>query len=388
MHTLLFKKRLYDTAVCIAMLLALISLVMYPGDSVSAAKDGLALCINVIIPSLFPFFVLSTLIIRLGLAQRLGKLTEPLMRPLFNVSGICASALVLGFIGGYPVGAQTVISLYDSGSCTKKEAERLLAFCNNSGPAFILGVVGAGIFGSSTAGMLLYFAHFAASICIGILFRNWGRKDTGRASAHTNTATPMERFAPVFTESVKSSFQSTISICGFVVFFTVLIKLLFKAGIIPWLAAALAALLSPFGFDAVWAERFLTGLIELSSGVWSLSGAAGEFSSSMAMAAFMLGWAGISVHCQVLSFIGGSGLSVRTYIIGKLLHGVLSAAFVLMLSRIFLRDAAVSSYLAEQISDIASIDFTTAFTASGIAIMSIVMIYLIGALFTTKKAGK
>ena len=81
------------------------------------------------------------------------------MYPLFRVNGSCSAAFALGIIGGYPVGAKTAISLYEKQYCTKAEAERMLSFCNNSGPAFILGVVGAGVFSSGTIGMMLYCMH-------------------------------------------------------------------------------------------------------------------------------------------------------------------------------------------------------------------------------------
>ena len=149
MSRLLSKERVRDLLLGLALLCATLALMLYPQPSMEAAKSGLALCYNVIIPSLFPFFVLSSLVVELGLAGYLGRLLEGLMRPLFHVSGACASAFALGFIGGYPVGAKTAISLYENGMCTKTEAERLLAFCNNSGPAFILGVVGAGVFALS-----------------------------------------------------------------------------------------------------------------------------------------------------------------------------------------------------------------------------------------------
>ena len=78
----------------------------FPHSPVGAARDGLKLCIDAIIPSLFPFFVLSALAVDLGLAGCLGKVFEPVMRPLFNVNGACVSAFALGFVGGYPVGAK------------------------------------------------------------------------------------------------------------------------------------------------------------------------------------------------------------------------------------------------------------------------------------------
>lgn len=101
------------------------------------------------------------------------------------------------------------------------------------------------------------------------------------------------------------------------VFFTVVIRMLIISGALPALAEGLSALLSPLGLTEQWGERLLTGVLEISSGVWTLSGE-GSLTGRLSMAAFMLGWAGISVHSQVLSFLGGSGLSVRTYLVGKM----------------------------------------------------------------------
>ena len=374
MHSLLFRKRVFDVIICLAMGAAVVSLVIFPSQSVGAAKDGLSLCANVIIPSLFPFFVLSNMIVDLGMTRYFGKVLEPVMRPLFNVNGECATAFVLGFVGGYPVGAKTVIALYENGTCTKAEAERLLSFCNNSGPAFILGVVGAGIFGSSKIGLLLYLAHTIASILIGILFRRWGKSSKG--SSRNRISTAPKSFTAAFSGSIKSAFHSTLSICGFIVFFTVFIKLLFISGIIPAVANAIGTVFAPLGLNPEWAERLLTGLIEISSGVWTLKDAAGELTASIAMAAFMLGWAGLSIHSQVLSFIGGSGLSVRTYIYGKLLHGVLSAGIIFLLAHIFVFEAPAAAYLAEQVTKIASLDFISALTISLISCVCVIIIML------------
>ena len=195
MSRLLSKERVRDLLLGLALLCATLALMLYPQPSMEAAKSGLALCYNVIIPSLFPFFVLSSLVVELGLAGYLGRLLEGLMRPLFHVSGACASAFALGFIGGYPVGAKTAISLYENGMCTKTEAERLLAFCNNSGPAFILGVVGAGVFASSRVGVLLYLAHAAASFSS--VFTRPAQPPGGRSGSPGPSSTPSASQQPL-----------------------------------------------------------------------------------------------------------------------------------------------------------------------------------------------
>ena len=383
---LLSRQGVRDLFLGLALLCATLSLMLYPQDSMSAAREGLKLCYNVIIPSLFPFFVLSALVVDLGLAGYIGRALEGLMRPLFNVPGACASAFVLGFVGGYPVGARTALSLYQKGMCTKTEAERLLSFCNNSGPAFILGVVGAGVFASSRVGVLLSLAHAAASICVGLFFRFYRRGKKGR-EARVSPKFEAERFTTAFTGAVKNSFLSTLNICAFVVFFTVVIRLLFLSGALPALARLLGVLLSPLGFTQEWAERLLTGAIELSSGVWTLSGAGG-MAGRMSMAAFMLGWAGLSVHCQVLSFLGGSGLSVRTYIAGKFLHGGLAALFTALLVRLFPLKEPVAAYLAEQVEGIAGINFSTALTISTTAAWVMWLLFFGAAAAAVRKTSR
>lgn len=368
MSALMSKRSVRELLYALGLVLAGLGLVLDPGQAMEGAKTGLELCYNVIIPSLFPFFVLSNLVVELGLAACLGRVLEPVMRPLFRVSGPCASAVALGFVGGYPVGARTALSLYENGLCTKTEAERLLAFCNNSGPAFILGVVGAGVFGDSRVGLLLYLVHALASLLVGLLFLFYGGRERGRSARQAGGGRTIAavRLSAAFTGSVARSFQSTLSICAFVTFFSVTIQLLTHFGVFTALAAGLSAVFAPLGLTEEWAMRLLTGLVEISSGVWSLAGA-GTLTGRVSMAAFMLGWAGLSVHCQVLSFLADSGLSTRTYILGKLLHGGLSALLVGVLARLWPLEQPVAGYLAEQVESIALLDFSSVLAVSAVA---------------------
>ena len=136
-----------------------------------AVRRGLTLCARSVIPALFPYFLVSGLFISLGFADGVGRRLEPLTRRLFGVGGAGASAFFLGLLGGYPVGGRTVGQLYRAGRLSKDEAERLLAFCNNAGPSFILGVVGVGCFGSLRTGVYLYLVHAFSAVLVGILFR-------------------------------------------------------------------------------------------------------------------------------------------------------------------------------------------------------------------------
>lgn len=352
MFRILKKQVLRDSVILIALLTAALALVTAPTQAMTGAKNGLILCCNVIIPSLFPFFVLSSLAVDLGLAAYLGRLLEGVMRPLFRVSGCCAMAVVLGFVGGYPLGAKTALELYRQGLCTKTETERLLAFCNNSGPAFILGVVGAGIFGSGQIGLLLYASHCVASLLTGLLFRFYGH-DAPRAKA-TGYPKPIAAttIPAAFTNGVVRSFSNLLNICAFVIFFSALLQLMSYFGVFT----AIARLLSLVGVSSRYAPQLVAGLLELTSGVSSLGGVASS-AGSISMAAFMLGWAGLSVHCQVLCFLIDSGLSARTYLLGKFLHGLISAALTYLVTTLFPLTYPVSYYLTSQTQTITQLDF-------------------------------
>ena len=385
MGRLMGKRRCRELLLTLGLLCAAVCLVAWPREAMAATGDGLKLCGNVILPSLFPFFVLSSLVVELGLSRYLGRLFQPVMAPLFRVNGACAAALALGFVGGYPVGARTAISLYQNGQCSRTEAERLLAFCNNCGPAFILGVVGAGVFGSGAAGLLLYLGHLAASLLVGILFRFYKSREGPKSGRAVQAQFQTASFPAAFTKSVTGALQSTLNICAFVLFFTVVIRALTLSGALDGAAEGIAALFSPLGMDREWARRLLTGALEMSSGVSSLTG--GTLSGRLSMAAFMLGWAGLSVHCQVLAFLGDSGLSMRTYLTGKLLHGGLSAALLGVLSPLLPLSAPVSACLAEQTEALAALDFQRSLSISTAAAWGTWLLFFLLAARAVKNSG-
>ena len=128
-------------AISIIFVLFTIFLVIFSKSILTAAKSGLILWANNVVPSLLPFFIATNLLSHTNVIKYVSKACNKFMRPIFNVPGECAYAFILGLISGYPVGAKIVTDLKDNNLCTTEEAERMLCFTNNSGPLFIIGTV-------------------------------------------------------------------------------------------------------------------------------------------------------------------------------------------------------------------------------------------------------
>ena len=290
-----------------AALCALAVLISASRQVIEHCRYGLSLCVELILPSLFPFFIVSGLLSRLGLAGAVEQLLSPLSRRL-PVSGAGTSALLIGLTGGYPLGAAYLADLARDGELTAEEAERLLAFCNNSGPAFLIGAVGTGVFGSPALGLLLYGVHIAAALLTSLLFR----KAPAPPCRHSHAA-PLP-FAHAFSEAVRQAVISVLSVCGFVVCFTVFSGLLDANGFLSAAAGALSALLGP---ELHWSRALLTGFWELGGGIGTMWGLQAT-PLNLALAAALVGWGGLSVHFQTLAAVADTEIKGTLHTAGRL----------------------------------------------------------------------
>ncbi len=296
-------------------------LLLYPQESGEAARNGLRICFELIIPSLFPFFVLSSLLVSLGFASILGRCLAGLMWPVFRLSGPCAAALALGAVGGYPVGARMTAQLYEQGQCSRADALRLSMFCNNCGPAFLFSVAGFGVFGNASVGLLLLGTHLTAAISVGLVSRFLPLPAERLDVKHNDTQAPP--FSAVFPDCVRDSFISTFHVSAFVVLFAVLLRLGACSGLLTFLANTLSHLL-PAVFSPALCQSLIAGILELSNGVYSLTPLR-DSPLALPIAAFILAWGGLSVHCQSLPFWKRCLGSLRPYFWGKCLQAGFAA---------------------------------------------------------------
>lgn len=291
---------------------------------------------NNVIPSLFPFFIATELLGYTNIIPKIGTLLNPIMRPIFNVPGCGAYAMLMGIISGYPIGAKIVTNFRENSMCSKEECERLLAFTNNSGPLFIIGTIGISLFYNSLIGVLLFITHLLACLTVGILFRFWKFNKTSSINLYSsnftkkvNTNVSFSNLGEVLSRAISSATSTILMIGGFVVLFSVVLSILENSNFINVIASAIKPIFNMLGIsNSSFISGFVSGIIELTNGVQKISTiACKEISTNIILCSALLGFGGISVLLQVFSITSKTDISIKPYIIGKILHGIFAALY-------------------------------------------------------------
>ena len=309
------------------------SLIIFSKNNLSAAKNGLVLWANSVVPSLFPFFIATELLSHTNFAYILGKFLNKIMKPIFNVSGEGSFALIMGIISGYPIGAKIAVNFRNNKICSKEECERLLSFTNNSGPLFIVGTVGISMFGNSTIGLLLLVTHILASITVGFIFRFWkynhnSTSENSISYKESKSNISLSNLGEIIGNSISSSINTILLIGGFIVLFSVLISILQASSMLNVISNSITPILDLLHIPQEFSTGIISGVLELTNGLSLITNIhVKKISLNIILASFLLGFGGISILLQVWSIVAKSDLSIKPYILGKMLHACFSAFY-------------------------------------------------------------
>lgn len=359
----------------------IINIIIFPNNCIIAAKKGLLTWFNIIVPSLFPFFVITDLLINFGFIELIGALLEPLMKPLFNVSGKGAFPLIMSFTSGYPVGVKLVSSLRINNMVSKVEAQRLLAFCSTSGPMFMIGAVATGMFNTQSITPLIVIPHYLGAITVGVIFRFYKKQATPKynishmdnvRNLYTKTISSENKsLGKLLSKSIQNSLYSISIIGGFMIFYSVVAEILKISWLINVLNTFIAHI-TPLNENTQIIKAILSGIFEITIGcaeVTSLSDL--SILNKILVVNFLIGWSGLSIISQALSFVQHTDLDGRIYVFSKLLHGCTSCLYSYVIYKLRFKNIILPSF--NQINNLVySISITT---WSKIAIFSIVIMF-------------
>lgn len=254
------KGRLVFAAVAAA--LAAAGILCFPGQCAQGAKRGLSFCGNILIPSIFPFLVLSVFVVKSGVSKALSRLLDPVTKRLFRLPGSAGATVLIGLTGGYPSGARGIKALLDSGEITQKQARRMLCFTVGAGPAFVISVTGSGLLGSVQTGIILFISQLSAALVLGILVGLFARGEEAPAEAHGGASSASMPVSSALVEAASDGASSMISMCSFVILFSALLVILDQSGI----SSFLKEVFSSFGLPDRIASSLVPVLLEVTTG--------------------------------------------------------------------------------------------------------------------------
>ncbi len=273
--------------------------IYYSKDITTGIIDGIKICTSTIIPSLYIFTVISVFAVKTQLFSRL-KLIRIISNKLFNLSGSCGSVLFLSLICGYPVGAKLVDELYTSGELNKQSAERLLCFCINPGPAFVITTVGFCLYKNYSVGLILFISAVVSPIIFAFLNRKSFNSYEIKEQENINYIT-------CFCDAVNSANRSIASVCGWVIIGNAVLKI----------------------FERYMALSKVSCFLEITSGVIRAS------DISIYLVAFLIGFGGISVHLQAISAARCVKPRYSLIFIWKIIEGISTLGITYLLLKAF-----------------------------------------------------
>lgn len=297
-------------------LVCLLGFILYPEKISQGVLKGLTLSVEKVIPSLFPFMVFSSCISKTSLfhliSSKIGKITKKIL----NISGIGFYSILLGFLGGYPIGANGINDIYTKGLISKNEAQRLFCWCSNPSPAFVISAIGGFMLSSYKSGIILYVSGLLSAFTIGFCTRFFHNNDG------THICTPaFKQPKNIFTDSVSETSETILKICGWLLTFCSI-------------ASLVEVLIPQKGFCL-----FINCISEVTYGCENAIAAG----LPLPVIAAILGFGGFAVMFQILSYMKNCGMPIKVFVCIKALNGALNAFFCSIFMKFFPESTTVSA---------------------------------------------
>lgn len=312
----LSKINIVKTAFCV---FAISSFFIFSSYSTTGAKIGLNYCLETLIPSLFPFIIISLFAVYSGVSEKLGKFLSPFTKAFFDLPGNAGSAILIGLLGGYPTGANGIMALYKKGSLSKSQAEKMLYFTVAAGPAFIINVIGETLLNNKKLGFILFLSHVIPVFILGglckFLFKSADDSKEEKNPKNDNFQHNLSISDAIILSSAKA-YQNMFSICTLVILFSSLLEIIQNSRI----NILFLEMLRNIGINSNIAQSIVPLLLEMTRGSFISI----KFHLSLPLLSFFLAFGGLCVHMQIFSIVKDFPINKLKFIFFRFLHGMLS----------------------------------------------------------------
>ena len=310
---------LKDLLISAIIFMIMLIIILNPKLFSNGTINGIKLFFFSVFPGLFPFMFLTKALTSLGVVFKISKKLTPVSQKLFGASGVSLYAFFMSILSGYPIGAQIIGDLYTRGTITKKEAHKMTLFCTTSGPIFVIGAVGVGMLSSFKLGVILYISHILSSFLLGVIFNLFTKKETLKTLEPTTTKI---KETNIFSKSLSETINSILIVGGYITIFYLLSELLTTLKVFSSLSNTLLPIMSFVGFSKIETQGILYGVVEITRGAKELSSV---FTIKLLpIISGLISLSGISIIMQSLSFLKETKIKMHTFVLGKIVHSIIS----------------------------------------------------------------
>jgi len=274
-----------------------------------------------IFPSLFPFFVISNVLVNIGFVEFLGSLLKNIMYILFKIKGEASFVFFMGMLSGFPSSAKYIDELNKKGLLNESESNKLILFTFFSNPLFVINTIGIMFFKDIKIGIIILIAHYIGNIIIGILFRNYN------ASLKDKKKIDIKKTLCLFNENIgKTKFFNTIfnaaidSVKTLVSIFATITIFLILISIISNL----------FKFNTL-ENSIIYGIFEMTSGLRQLSILDIALTTKVFLSTFFISFGGLSIHAQIINILKNYNINYYRFLLVRIIHGIMSGAIALLI---------------------------------------------------------
>ncbi len=320
------KQNLFFSLIIVILIILFI---INPTSNLEACLNGIIIWGTAVAPALFPFLIFTKLLCELNFVENVSRFLSPITKKLYNTPGISAYIYTMSVLSGYPVGAKLTADFYEKGLITQGQAIRITTFTSTSGPLFIIGTVGIGMFGEKLIGITILISHFIGALINGLFYRNYMFEKVTISStinySHKSTKNMLE-------EIMLTSIKSILIVGGYVAIFFVIITILNDFNAFYPIKYILSNIFNLINIPTSTITPILNGLVEVTRGCLDLSLVQNlSFTYKTVITTFLISFGGFSIYMQAITFIKKFNIKMSFYLFQKFTHALISSVVAYLL---------------------------------------------------------
>lgn len=307
------KNNLINFMINIVLIYILVFIFIYSYEIKESIINSINIWVNNLIPSIFPFLLITSLLYNYGLIDLLSNIFGKTIKKIYNLEEKAAYAIISSMFSGYPSGSKYTKELLNDEEISLKSANHLITFTSFSNPLFVILVIGETLLNNKKLGIYIFIIHLISGLLTGILFIEKDNKSSIKKERIKNR----KPFIEVLIINIRETFKILLNMLGIMIFFRMIITILNKM------------------IKNTLIKLLLEGLLEMTTGIIDITKVNIHLKLKSALIGFFISFGGLSIHFQTKSIIDGSGIKYYKYFIARLIHSLLCFILIIIFYNLF-----------------------------------------------------